>query len=106
LQTTFENTIPRPVQGPLSAEQFFALKSPALGVRPVRRLVLGTAWAGGVDPADAIAALHAAWGAGFEMVDTAPMYRNAEQVVGEALKSWRGDRPVVSTKTKQSTSVD
>ena len=42
--------------------------------------------------------LHKAFASGVDFVDTAPGYGRAEQVVGAALASWSGPRPVVATK--------
>jgi len=50
-----------------------------------------------------IQTLHAAWRAGFLLVDTAPGYDAAELLLAEAIQRWRGDRPIVATKTKQFT---
>ncbi len=94
---------PNPV--PLSAERFFELRPPATGVRPCRRLGIGTAWIGRTDVAAAADTLHAAWSEGFELTDTAPMYGVAEERVGHALSLWKGPRPVIATKTLQSDAV-
>ncbi len=96
---------PMPVDGPLEEGAFFAERSPVPGVRPCRRLGLGTAWLGQhfgkPEQGEGIETLHAAWGAGFVLVDTAPGYGPAELLLGEALARWDGERPVVATKTKQ-----
>lgn len=71
---------------------------------PVSRIGLGT-WAiggrtwGGADEAEAIRTLHAAFDAGVNLVDTAPVYGfgRAEEIVGKALAGRRG-RVVVATK--------
>jgi D-threo-aldose 1-dehydrogenase len=56
------------------------------------RCVLGTAGMGGVwgkvDPEEQ----------GIMMIDTAPAYGNAEELVGKALMQWRGPLPVISSK--------
>ncbi|MFY0687487.1 MAG: aldo/keto reductase [Cyclobacteriaceae bacterium] len=66
------------------------------------RLVMGTSGLGGVwggvkteDSADAI--LYALEN-GVAAFDTAPSYADAQKVLGEALRQWKGDRPFVSTK--------
>ena len=66
------------------------------------RLVYGTSGLGGVwgevDLKESIACLHYAFQNGITALDTAPSYSKAEKVVGEALKSWSGERPFISTK--------
>jgi len=63
---------------------------------------VGTAGFGGVwgevNDADSIAALHDAWDHGFLFCDSAPSYSRAELVLGAALKTWSGPRPIVATK--------
>ncbi|MFB9292582.1 aldo/keto reductase [Persicitalea jodogahamensis] len=65
-------------------------------------LVLGTAGLGGVwgdiDRQESVEAILYALENGVERLDTAPAYRDAEAIVGEALRQWRGPRPLVSTK--------
>lgn len=94
-----------PLQGPLAAEAFFAERPPAQGVRPCRRLGLGTAYLGRFydtpKQGQAVETIHAAWREGFALVDSAPGYGPAEPLLGEALRRWRGDRPIVATKTAQ-----
>jgi len=89
----------------LSAEAFFAERPPARGVRSCRRLGLGTAYLGRFygtpEQGQALETIHAAWREGFVLVDSAPGYGPAEPLLGEALKRWRGDRPIVATKTAQ-----
>lgn len=50
--------------------------------------------------AQAIATVHAALTAGIAYLDTAPYYGHgrSEQRIGEALRTWRGARPFLSTK--------
>jgi aryl-alcohol dehydrogenase-like predicted oxidoreductase len=90
-----------PDAGPLSAAAF---ESPrAIGrLPPCRRLAVGTAALGGhygpVDEAESVRVLHAAWAAGFGLVDTAPHYTAAQAVLARALREWTGTQPVVLTK--------
>ena len=66
------------------------------------RLVLGTAGVGGawgeIDKEESLQTLLYALEQGIERLDTAPAYQNAEKMVGEVLRKWKGARPVVSTK--------
>src|ERR1700676_3011712 len=57
------------------------------------------AW-GPQDDADSIAAIHRALEWGVNWIDTAAVYGlgHSEEVVGRALKEWRGPRPYVFTK--------
>ena len=57
------------------------------------------AW-GSQDDNESIAAIHRALELGVNWIDTAAVYGlgHSEQVVGRALKSWRGSRPYVFTK--------
>jgi aryl-alcohol dehydrogenase-like predicted oxidoreductase len=66
------------------------------------RVALGTAglaglW-GDVDRKASVYAIHMALEAGIRHIDTAPAYADAESLVGEALRSWSGARPTLSTK--------
>ncbi|HEV7347350.1 aldo/keto reductase [Telluribacter sp.] len=65
-------------------------------------LVLGTAGLGGVwgevDRQESVEAILYALENGVGRLDTAPAYRDAETVTGEALRQWRGPRPLISTK--------
>lgn len=72
----------------------------------VSRIALGT-WAiggsmwGGTDRKRSIETVHAALERGVNLVDTAPVYGfgKSEEIVGEALREYSGDRPIhVSTK--------
>ncbi len=73
--------------------------------RPVSRIGLGTwaiggrSWSAG-DEREAVRTVHAALADGVNLVDTAPQYGlgRAEEIVGHALASWRGERPMVATK--------
>ncbi len=73
--------------------------------RPASRIGLGTwsiggtVWAAG-DEAEAVRTIHAALDHGVNLVDTAPVYGlgRAEQIVGRALATWHGERPMVATK--------
>lgn len=63
----------------------------------------GTGWQfawGPQDDKDSIAAIHRALELGANWIDTAAVYGlgHSEEVVGSALKSWRGPRPYVFTK--------
>lgn len=102
----YENTMTAPVQGPIPAAGFFARRSPIRGVRPVPRIGIGTAFMVGLDPAGPTETLHAAWRDGFLYADTSPLYGDAEEILGHALRRWDGQRPVVATKTKRSTDVN
>lgn len=70
---------------------------------PVSRIGIGT-WAiggvtwGGADEAEAIRTLHAAFDAGVNLVDTAPVYGfgRAEEIVGKALAGRRGQVAVAT----------
>lgn len=73
--------------------------------RPVSRIGLGTWAIGGVvwgagEEAEAVRTIHAALDHGVNLVDTAPVYGlgRAEEIVGRALATWRGPRPMVATK--------
>src|SRR5437764_1297045 len=101
----YANILPLPVDGPIDRERFFAQRPVVPGTRPVRRLALGTAFMVGLEPAGPVATMHRAWSDGFPYVDTAPMYGDAEELVSLALRTWKGERPVVATKTRQSDSV-
>jgi methylglyoxal reductase len=57
-------------------------------------------WFGAIDDRDAIRALHTALDLGINMIDTARAYERSEEVVGQALRSWRGSQPFVATKVK------
>ena len=65
-------------------------------------LVLGTAGLGGVwgdiDRQESVDTILYALENGVERLDTAPAYRDAEAIVGEALRQYTGTRPRVSTK--------
>ena len=66
------------------------------------RLVLGTAGLAGiwgpVDQTESVDTLLLALQEGITALDTAPAYSNAEEIVGLALRQWRGKMPNVSTK--------
>jgi aryl-alcohol dehydrogenase-like predicted oxidoreductase len=98
----------KPVEGPLSADAYFSVRPPCPGVRPCRRLALGTARVCACYQTDqqekGIETIHAAWRAGFMLVDTAPAYEQAEVLLAEALDRWQGERPIISTKTRQNES--
>ncbi|MFN6373771.1 MAG: aldo/keto reductase [Chitinophagia bacterium] len=66
------------------------------------RIVLGTAGLAGiwgkVDKMDSIRAIHLALESGIYRFDTAPAYADAESLLGEALSTWNGITPLISTK--------
>ncbi len=68
----------------------------------IERCILGTAGLGGVwgpvDPGESVSTVLLALESGMNAIDTAPAYGNAEKYVGEALKSWKGKSPRISTK--------
>lgn len=63
---------------------------------------MGTAGLGGVwgriDKNESIKTILSALDAGIRRIDTAPAYGDAEELLGIALREWRGNRPIVSTK--------
>ena len=63
-------------------------------------------WFGAIDDRDSIRALHTALDLGVNMIDTARAYERSESVVGQGLRSWRGDRPFVATKIQPRGSKD
>lgn len=69
---------------------------------PLSRLVLGTAGLGGVwnpvEPDESVNAILYALENGIQWIDTAPAYGDAENFIGEALRSWSGPSPRISTK--------
>jgi methylglyoxal reductase len=77
---------------------------PSLGT-PVSRLCFGTFGLKGVfgrfDRSEAIEALHYSWSQGVNFLDTARHYGQADEIVAEALKSWKGPRPFIATKAEQ-----
>lgn len=83
---------------PLSAEAYFACQSPVAGLPEVPRLACGAARLTKGSQGDATEVLHRAWSAGFLLTDTAPAYGESEAMVGEALRHWKGDCPILSTK--------
>ena len=62
---------------------------------------LGGDW-GKVDDATGVRTLHHAWGRGVNLVDTAYIYGNghSEEVIGRALKGWRGHKIYLATKVQ------
>jgi len=65
-------------------------------------MVLGTAALGGVwgkvDKDESIKTIIEAMESGVEGIDTAPAYGDAEELLGVALKQWKGKSPFISTK--------
>ena len=92
-----------PLEGPLSRDAFFADRA-VPGLRPCKRLGLGTAGLGGVwrkvGFEQSVRALHDAWTDGHALVDTSPHYAQgqSELVLGEALREWHGHAPLLLTK--------
>lgn len=68
----------------------------------LERIVLGTAGLGGVwgkiDKDESISTVIEALEFGIHCIDTAPAYGDAEELLGIALKKWRGRSPFISTK--------
>ncbi|WP_316818229.1 aldo/keto reductase [Pedobacter nyackensis] len=66
------------------------------------RIVLGTAGLGGVwgkvDQEESIKTVIEALEHGVSCIDTAPAYGDAEELLGVALKQWKGAAPFISTK--------
>lgn len=67
----------------------------------------GSGWRfswGHQEDADSIATIHEALEAGVNWIDTAAVYGlgHSEEVVGQALKSWKGERPYIFTKCERS----
>ena len=62
---------------------------------------LGGDW-GPVDDADSIKTLHHAYDRGINFVDTAELYGSghSEEVIGESLRQWSGDKIYVATKVQ------
>jgi aryl-alcohol dehydrogenase-like predicted oxidoreductase len=62
---------------------------------------LGGDW-GKIDDAQSIDTLHYAFDNGLNFVDTAELYGNghSEDVIGQALKSWKGSKIYVATKVR------
>ena len=75
-----------------------------LAGRPVSKIGFGAmgfaGWFGAHDEADSIRALHYALDNGVTFVDTARAYGQSEAVIGRALRTWSGERPVVATKVE------
>jgi len=71
---------------------------------PVSRLGFGAYGLGGAfgafDKNEAIDALHACWQRGVNLVDTARHYGPSEQIIGEAMKVWKGPKPFIATKAE------
>lgn len=67
-----------------------------------KSIVLGTAGLGGVwgrtDRSASVRTILAALENGITALDTAPAYGDAEEIIGIALRKWRGPMPVISTK--------
>ncbi len=65
-------------------------------------LVLGTAGLGGawgkVDRDESVRTILHALKNGVTCLDTAPAYGNAQEIVGRALRLWKGKKPMISTK--------
>ncbi|MEX2567594.1 MAG: aldo/keto reductase [Cyclobacteriaceae bacterium] len=70
--------------------------------KPPVGLVLGAAGLGGVwgeiNPEESIQTILYALENGIDRIDTAPAYSRSEELVGKALRRWKGAKPFVSTK--------
>lgn len=66
------------------------------------KCVLGTAALGGIwepiDKEESVSTILMALEYGIETLDTAPAYADAEEIVGKALKQWKGRLPRINTK--------
>jgi aryl-alcohol dehydrogenase-like predicted oxidoreductase len=66
------------------------------------RLTLGTAALGGVwgpvDETESIDTMILALDQDIRVIDTAPAYSRAEEFLGKALREWKGERPIISSK--------
>lgn len=75
-----------------------------IGARPLSRIGFGAmgfaGWFGDLDEREAIRSLHYALDHGVTFIDTARAYGESEAVVGRALRTWTGERPVVATKVE------
>jgi methylglyoxal reductase len=75
-----------------------------LAGRPVSKLGFGAmgfaGWFGPQDEQESIRALHYTLDQGITFIDTARAYGQSEAVVGKALRTWNGDRPIVATKVE------
>lgn len=62
---------------------------------------LGGDW-GPVDDKESVQTLLAAWDRGINLVDTAQMYGqgHSEEVIGQALKQWKGEHIFIATKVQ------
>jgi methylglyoxal reductase len=71
---------------------------------PVSRLAFGAFGLGGVfgafDKNEAIDAMHQCWDRGVNLVDTARHYGPSEQIIGEAMRCWGGQKPFIATKAE------
>ncbi|MCB1103118.1 MAG: aldo/keto reductase [Opitutaceae bacterium] len=90
-----------PSRPTLRADSAGGEKLTALGLGSPR-LALGLATLGGawgtVDEAESLATVRRALERGVRAFDLAPSYGIAEGLLGAALKDWRGDAPIISTK--------
>jgi len=68
----------------------------------LNRVVLGTAGLGGVwgpvHHEESVETILYGLEQGISHIDTAPAYMDAEEIVGNALKQWKGQAPLISTK--------
>lgn len=75
-----------------------------LSGRPLSKIGFGAmgfaGWFGELDESAAVYSLHHALDAGVTLVDTARAYGRSESIVGQALRSWSGEQPVVATKVE------
>jgi len=74
------------------------------------RCILGTAGLGGVwgkiNHEDSVNAILTAFKKGIKCIDSAAAYGDAELLVGNALKQWKGEKPQISTKVGRLKSYD
>ena len=79
----------------------FSEKLNQINLKP-ERLALGTAALGGVwgkvNSTESVETILYALENGVKVIDTAPAYFKAEKYLGEALKQWKGELPLISTK--------
>jgi aryl-alcohol dehydrogenase-like predicted oxidoreductase len=92
-----------PLEGPLTREQYFSLRAVA-GMRPASRFAVGTAALGGgwgpVDERESVRLLLDGFERGHLLVDSSPAYAHgaSEEVLGKALREWKGAAPLICTK--------
>ncbi len=74
------------------------------------RVALGTAGIGGawgpVNEIESIDTLLWAFESGIRIIDTAAAYNEAENYLGKAIKEWKGEQPIISTKVGKLKTTD